>query len=299
MSDETGVPLVYQQVAAGGEAADGPAVASQPERIARLIALPPEPIEAGVTITGIPADQPPRPWSLWATAGWCLLGACVEAVVTIGLLMIVIVTTAVSNPDTFDKINFLKQLPRNGLFLSVLTLVMTPITLAYFYPIIRWRGWRLREYLAVKSPTRRQTLRWLGICLVYMVISDTVRLLTGQEITPPSMIDAYNTAGFVPLLVVAVVLLAPFREEIVFRGFMYRGIASSRLGPAGAIAITAILWSILHVQYDWYGIADIAVCGVLVGLARHRTGSIITPMLMHVLINAGATAQLLIKMKMA
>lgn len=296
MSDESDAPSVDQQVAAAGEATNGSAAAAQPERIARLIALPPEPIEAGVTITGIPADQPPRPWSLWATAGWCLLGACVEAVVTIGLLMIAIVTTAVSNPDTFDKINFLKQLPRNGLFLSVSTLVMTPITLAYFYPIIRWRGWRPREYLAVTSPTRRQTLRWLGIFIVYMVISDALRLLTGQAIVPPSMMDAYKTAESVPLLVVAVVLLAPFREEVIFRGFMYRGIASSRLGPAGAIAITAILWSILHVQYDWYGIADIAVCGVLVGLARHRTGSIITPMLMHVLINAGATVQLLIKM---
>lgn len=65
MSDESGVPLVDQQVAAGGEAPDVPAAAAQPERIARLVALPPEPIEAGsAAITAIPADQPPRPWGL-------------------------------------------------------------------------------------------------------------------------------------------------------------------------------------------------------------------------------------------
>lgn len=55
------------------------------------------------------------------------------------------------------------------------------------------------------------------------------------------------TAGFLPLLIFVVVVIAPLTEEVVFRGFMYRGLAD-RWGAAPAVLITAGLWALAHTQ---------------------------------------------------
>ena len=283
--------LADQPPAAEGEPVFLASAAAQPLPVARLIA-PPTP--ATTILTG----PPPRPWGFWATTGWSALGAFIELLVSIVLLAIAIVPAVIRNPAALESSEFLKKLMENGLLLSLSTIFVTPIVVAYLFPVIRWRGWGLWEYLALRWSGWRRTLRWLAVVAAYMAISDTVTFLLGREIVSPFMMEAYRTAGYVPLLVFAVVLAAPFHEELTVRGFLYRGIASSRLGPVGAIVITAVLWSLLHVQYDWYGIAQIAVCGVLLGVARHRTGSMVPPMLMHILINAGATAEVIIKARM-
>ena len=57
--------------------------------------------------------------------------------------------------------------------------------------------------------------------------------MSGRAIVPPFVIDAYRSArdsGTIWLLVIALVIAAPLTEEIVFRGFMYRGLAASRVG---------------------------------------------------------------------
>ena len=51
------------------------------------------------------------------------------------------------------------------------------------------------------------------------------------------------------------------------------------------IAITALSWALLHYSYSWTVIAIIVVDGVLLGLARWKSGSVVTPILMHAAYN--------------
>jgi membrane protease YdiL (CAAX protease family) len=88
-----------------------------------------------------------------------------------------------------------------------------------------------------------------------------------------------------------VVVLAPLNEELFFRGFLFAGISRSRLGGAGAILLTALLWAVIHIQYDWYGVSNIFVIGLLLGYARWKTDSIVPPILMHGLMNLLTTIQ--------
>ena len=238
----------------------------------------------------------PRPWGLWTTLGWSLLGLLLELIVTLVLILIAGVLAGLTGSAAMSSAEFLMDLTMSGLFLSVSSVVMLPVGFAYLILITYLRGWRPVEYLALKRSTARQTVFWLAVTVAYMVTSDTVTILLGRDIVPPFMVDVCKTAVFLPLLVLAVVLVAPLFEEVVFRGFMYRGIAASRLGPAGAILIATILWSLLHVQYDSYGMAHVLVGGVLLGLARYSTGSVVPPILMHMLNNAGGTAQALVEL---
>ncbi len=264
--------------------------------VARLVAPPPPFHMAASPLAAAMLKPCPRPWGLWTTLGWSLLGLLLELIVTLVLILIAGVVAGLTGSAAMNSAESLKAFTMSGLFVSVSSVVMLPVGFAYLVLITHLRGWRPAEYLALNRSTARQTVFWLAVMAAYMVISDTVTILLGRDVVPPFMVDVCKTAGFMPLLVLAVVLVAPLFEEVVFRGFMYRGIAASRLGPAGAISIATILWSLLHVQYDSYGIAYILVCGVLLGLARYGTGSVVPPILMHMLNNAGATAQALVKL---
>jgi len=52
----------------------------------------------------------------------------------------------------------------------------------------------------------------------------------------------------------------------------------------GILAI-ALLWSLLHVQYDWFGAAVVFTIGMLFGYVRHYSGSTTLVILLHVLLN--------------
>ena len=51
------------------------------------------------------------------------------------------------------------------------------------------------------------------------------------------------------------------------------------------IVVTALLWALMHVQYDWYVIGQVFASGLLLGWLRWVTGSTILTILLHGLIN--------------
>lgn len=90
------------------------------------------------------------------------------------------------------------------------------------------------------------------------------------------------------LMSVMAVLVAPITEETVFRGFLYPVFART-LGVSGGIALTGILFGLLHAQQLWGGWWQISLL-VLVGLiftsVRARSGSVIPCYLFHLGYNA-------------
>jgi membrane protease YdiL (CAAX protease family) len=71
---------------------------------------------------------------------------------------------------------------------------------------------------------------------------------------------------------------------------MFRGLQESRVGPAGAIILTALLWSVLHgIQYEPYWLFLIFLDGLILGVLRWRTNSLLPPILFHCLGNVVAT----------
>jgi membrane protease YdiL (CAAX protease family) len=89
----------------------------------------------------------------------------------------------------------------------------------------------------------------------------------------------------------AFILVAPLAEEAFFRGFLFTGVAHSRLGPAGAVVLSSLLWAALHLQYDLYGMAMIFLGGLLLGYARWQSRTVYVPFAMHVVQNLVATVE--------
>ena len=95
------------------------------------------------------------------------------------------------------------------------------------------------------------------------------------------MLDVYATTASPVLLWLAVVVFAPMFEEVLFRGFLYTGFRSSRIGVVGAVIITSLLWAGSHLQYQLFAIILIFILGIILGIIRYKTGSIWVPMIMH------------------
>ena len=102
------------------------------------------------------------------------------------------------------------------------------------------------------------------------------------------MTDTYNTAGWLPLLWVAVVIFAPAFEEAFFRGFLFVGLQRSRIGAAGTILLTSLVWASLHLQYNVIGMATIVLLGLVLGVVRLKTKSLWNTIIFHSLWNLTA-----------
>jgi membrane protease YdiL (CAAX protease family) len=87
------------------------------------------------------------------------------------------------------------------------------------------------------------------------------------------------------LRVLAVGVLGPIAEELIFRGILFHRLRHTRVGDWGAILILAAVWAVVHTSYTSDVIALIFVSGLFLGWARKYTGSVFVPIIMHILWN--------------
>jgi membrane protease YdiL (CAAX protease family) len=94
-------------------------------------------------------------------------------------------------------------------------------------------------------------------------------------------------------LVLAIGLLAPVLEELVFRGLAWRWLRPG-LGAGGTIVASSAVFAALHAgQYGAFGVAMVAAMALVLGLVRERTGSLLLCIGGHMLVNLMAVAALL------
>ena len=148
-------------------------------------------------------------------------------------------------------------------------------------------GSRLR-YLAMRRPGWRETLLWTVAAILVAGATGAVGTIVGRPSVPEWWLGMYAASAVPLLLVLAVALAAPVFEEALFRGLLFPGWSRSRLGAVGTILLTAALWAAVHLQYDAYDMGQVFLLGLLLGVARHRSGSLVVPLAMHVAVNAVA-----------
>lgn len=157
----------------------------------------------------------------------------------------------------------------------------------------RARGMDPRTWLAL-APVRGSTvLGWVALAFVLLQLADLVTVELGRSPVPPVMETIIETTRCTALLWFALVIAAPVFEEALFRGFLYEGLRRTRTGAGGTIVVTTLLWTLLHAaQYDAFFLALIALIGILLGIARERTGSLYVPLAIHGVNNLLSTLQM-------
>jgi membrane protease YdiL (CAAX protease family) len=232
----------------------------------------------------------PAPWGYLATLGWPVLAA-VPSTVIAAIAVLWWRPDVGSQPD---------ELLNDGMLQSILLIVWNVVLIGALALVARLARWPAGKYLGLIRPSGRDAAVALGALAVFLLGFDVLTHLLGRDIVTPFQVTSYlNARGShsLPLLWFAFVVVGPAGEEILFRGFLYRGWVQSRRDVVPGVVVIAALWAALHIQYDWFGILQIFLMGSLLGLVRCQSGSATLTMLMHGITNFWAMIETFAKVQ--
>lgn len=147
----------------------------------------------------------------------------------------------------------------------------------------RWKGSRMAGFLGIQGAKVSMALRWLGIFLLLALVIEALgRFTTAFHTDFMERILATNTQRW--KLILGVGIMAPLFEEFLLRGLFY-GSLRHLLDEHKAIAITAGVFALMHLQYQWTIMLLILPMGVVLGYARSRSNSIWVAVMLHMLNN--------------
>jgi membrane protease YdiL (CAAX protease family) len=238
-----------------------------------------------------PASHPPQAWKFIGTSLW---GLAVFAAMFAGQLSVLVYSLIADRaPFSFDRV---AELAGNGLMVALSVVMGLPAALLVLWIAIRLSRVPFADYLALRWPSWRYLLLGVGALVALVLGWEGVFYTMGRETSAGFMVDVLKSAraeGALWLLVVAFCVVAPVTEELQTRGFLYSGWSESVLRPAGAIVLSSLVWTAMHLQYDWFFFAEVFSIGLLFGYLRYRSGSIWLTVILHGLNNFAATLQTL------
>jgi uncharacterized protein len=222
-----------------------------------------------------------KAWGIAATLGFAVLAFGFGQLVGVGAV------TAAMGAD-------LSRVANDGAAVAVSVLVGNPAQIVTLALAARITGEDLLKYFALDVPRRRDVIiAVVGLALVILIV-DAVTLALGRELVPAFQLQIHRTAaaeGALISLWLALIVVAPVGEELLFRGFLFRGfVREPREALPGILAIS-LIWSLLHIQYDWFGASQVFALGMLLGYVRLYSGSTTLVILLHMLLNLESVAE--------
>jgi membrane protease YdiL (CAAX protease family) len=163
--------------------------------------------------------------------------------------------------------------------------IIVPIALASHYGG-DFKAWMRR--LGFVSFEVGKAAKWIGIgILSYFVFATAYALIFGT----PEQDDIAGDFGPIALQALLIVFLAPFAEEICFRGMLFGGLRTKL--PLWAAALGAgLFFGMLHYATGPSAVPSLVVLGAIFAVVYEKTGSIWPAIIMHTVNNAFALAVL-------
>jgi uncharacterized protein len=239
-----------------------------------------------------PVRRPPKIWKFWGTALWGLFVFAAMVVAQVAVVVALLVWRWEWPLDLAAVV----RVASGGLTLPLSVIAELPAVLIALWIAIRRSGTAFTDYLALRWTSWRHFLTGVGGLFVVVMGWDLLSRATGREVTPGFMADVLQSAradGALWLLVIAFCVAAPISEELFARGFLYRGWSESPLKVPGAILLSSLLWTALHLQYDWFFFGEVFCIGLLLGYLRYRSQSTWLTIVLHGLNNLAAVVQTL------
>lgn len=152
----------------------------------------------------------------------------------------------------------------------------------------------LLSFLAIKSISTSTLIKVLLLGFVYYALAMLLGDLLSIE-TPEFMLDIKqqsNSILDITFLILGICLIAPVVEEVIFRGLIYQRLLQSKAGVLGAIIITSLVFTAIHIQYDVLVLAILSLFALLLGVVRYKTNNLFYCIALHMQLNALSTIEL-------
>jgi membrane protease YdiL (CAAX protease family) len=214
-------------------------------------------------------------WGLAATLGFAVLAFVFGQAVGIGAL-----SAAMGADPSLGGYD--------GSAITLSLLVGNPVQVVTLALAVQMTGEDLLAYFALDLPRWRDVIIAVAGLAVVILVADVLTLAFGRDLVPPFQVQIHRSAqaeGALISLWLALIVVAPVGEELLFRGFLFRGFVREPRDALPGILAIALIWSLLHIQYDWFGAGLVFVIGVLLGYVRLYSGSTTLVILLHMLLN--------------
>ena len=165
-----------------------------------------------------------QPWGFLATLAWTALALGLAIPVALPAADWAIAWLFSAHPGRFV---------RDDIALTVGVLVAVAV-LAF---AARRAGWQPRDYFGLTRSDTRHLVIGIAAVAVAQAAFFGLLFLSAKGIPTPAE-SRLNPAGGVLAVLLPLftaIIVGPIGEEVIFRGFLYRGLAASRLGIGGAI----------------------------------------------------------------
>jgi membrane protease YdiL (CAAX protease family) len=243
------------------------------------------PADAGATAGGAAASLGVLP-----TFGWALL---------IFVAAQIAATAAVAVWNLIHDQPLLLIRGYDGPLIALLTLVTNPVQVLLLIVVVqRWNGRDAIEYLAIRRFSLNDFLIGFFLLAALAAAVNGIGRLIGHETVSTFETEIFTTsraAGWLPVLFVAIIVVAPIGEELFFRGFLFRGWVTPDDHGVFAVIVIAELFSAMHLQYDWFGMTQVFLTGLLLGWIRWRTDSCLLTIVLHMLVNLESTVEAMVR----
>lgn len=233
------------------------------------------------------AENDPSPPATSTRAGLLMLVVFAAAQATMVVASVVVLLPfAAADPGLLDEDGGLPPWP-------LLTLLVVPITLAALVAVAgtAWLGGGPRAGRARRELAFRWNWRDLGIglalgaggLLLTLPAAALWALWVGDEQATSAVGDAFAGRELSPLPAViaflAVWLVAPIGEEVLFRGALWRALERWGLNRWVVFAVTSAVFSIAHLELLRTPL--LLVLSIPLGLARLFTGNLLASVVAH------------------
>lgn len=186
---------------------------------------------------------------------------------------------------------------RGSVLAQFLTILMVEVVLLWLiWQFMRSRRISLKEIGLIKPEYRDISYAIIG----YIVYFALLLMLTAvvRDVFPGIDFEQEQEIGFsrsasghaLWLVFASLVILPPVTEEIVCRGFLYTGLRN-KLPVISAAIITSVIFALAHLQWGsgnallWAAAVDTFVLSMVLVYLREKTGSIWSPVLVHMMKN--------------
>ena len=225
-----------------------------------------------------------EPWGRWATLGLGLIALFGGQLVA---LLVLIQWYGLS-------LTHWSNLKTDGVLVTVSVCIATTVQIALLALMARQKSASSTVYLGLTLPPKRDLIVGILAIAIFTAAADGVGRILGYNLVSQFQLDIYRSAsaaGWLPWLVLTVIVVAPIGEETLFRGFFFRGWHRAPGDRWAVISITALLWAVTHVQYNPYVMAQVFVIGLVFGWFRWKSGSTILTLVLHGLVNFEGTVE--------
>lgn len=159
------------------------------------------------------------------------------------------------------------------------SLLMNLLMLLLVYYVCRLRQVSVWEYCAFKKIPFRQWGILLLLTIAFLVIASYINAVSMLFVQNMTAVSLQGTGHYFLQSILVFAIFPAVAEEILFRGYIFRGIINKNV----AVIVSALMFALLHMNFNQMSYAFIM--GLLFALVVRITDNLSATVLIHLLFN--------------